>query len=336
MDLTTRYLGLTLAHPVVASASSLSGTLDGVRRLAGGGAAAVVLHSLFEEELAAEADRHAALAEAGNDRFAESLSFFPALHDGEVTPRAYLSLLERAVAAVDVPVIASLNGTTPGGWTSYARALEAAGAAAIELNTYAAPGGVHVSARDVERLVLDAAVAVKGAVAVPVAVKLSPFLSSAGELAAALDGAGVDGLVLFNRFLHPDLDPERLAPVPGIGLSHPSEGRLARTWIALLYGRVRASLAGSTGVASADDVVRYLLAGADVVMTASALLRHGPAHAGALVDGLTAWMRRKGFDDLAALRGMLAVPSEPGEAAAERARYVAALHAANARSYAPW
>lgn len=336
MDLSTRYLGLDLAHPVVASASSLSHTLDGVRRLAGGGAAAVVLHSLFEEELAAEADRHASLAEAGSDRFAESLSFFPDLHDGEVAPRAYLSLLERAVAAVDVPVIASLNGTTPGGWTTYARALESAGASAIELNTYAAPGGVHVSARDVEARILDAAGAVKGAVGVPVAVKLSPFLSSAGELAAALDAAGVDGLVLFNRFLHPDVDPERLAPVPGIGLSHPSEGRLARTWIALLHGRVRASLAGSTGVASADDVVRYLLAGADVVMTASALLRHGPAHAAALVDGLADWMRRKGFDDLATLRGMLAVPPEQDEAADERARYVAALHAANARSYAPW
>lgn len=336
MDLSTRYLGLSLANPLVASASPLSHSLDGVRRLAEGGVGAIVLHSLFEEELAEEADRQIRFAEAANERVAESLSYLPDLPGGEPGPQAYLSLLERAVLTVDVPVIASLNGTTPGGWTGYARSLESAGAAAIELNTYASPGGVHVLARQVEDQVVDAVRSVKAAVAVPVAVKVSPFFSAVGELALRLDEAGADGLVLFNRFLHPDVDPEALAVVPGIGLSHPSEGRLARTWIALLRGRVRADLAGSSGVTGADDLARYLLAGADVVMTTSALLRHGPHHAAALLAGLTEWMERKGFDHLGAVRGLLAFPSATDEAAGERAGYVHALYAANARLHGPW
>ena len=216
------------------------------------------------------------------------------------------------MAAVEIPVIASLNGVTPAGWTGYARAMQDAGAAAIELNIYYVPGDPHITGRDVEQRHIDILSRVKAAVTVPVAVKLSPHFSSTGEMALRLDEAGADGLVLFNRFLQPDIDPETLAVVPAVDLSSPAEARLPRTWIAILHGRVRASLAATTGVDGPADVVKYLLAGADVVMTASALLRHGPEHAGVLLDGLSGWMVRKGFAAIDELRGMLAVPPERG------------------------
>jgi dihydroorotate dehydrogenase (fumarate) len=335
MDLSTRYLGLELRNPLVASPSPLSNTVDGVRRLADAGVGAVVLYSLFEEEVRREAQRNAALAAAGTESFAESLSYFPAVADADHGPRRYLSLLERAVAAVDIPVLASLNGATTGGWTSYAAKLQQAGAAAIELNIYQLPGGPLVSGREVERRHVEILTAVKAAVGVPVAVKLSPYFSSTGELALRLDRAGADGLVLFNRFAQPDIDPESLTVTAGFGLSDPAEARLPRTWIALLAGRVRGSLAATTGVAESADVARYLLAGADVVMTASALLRHGPGYAGALLDGLSDWMARKGFETVAELRGLLSVPAGIDETAYERAAYVTALRAADG-SYRPW
>ena len=277
MNLSTDYLGLALRNPLVASASPLSTTVDGVRRLADAGVGAVVLYSLFEEQLLKEAARNARLVDAGTESFAESLSYFPAAAEEEPGPRRYLSLVERASAAVDVPVIASLNGVTPGSWADYARGMQSAGAAAIELNIYYLPGDPYISARDVEQRHVDVLTLVKDAVTIPVAVKLSPHFSSTGEMALRLDEAGADGLVLFNRFLQPDIDPDTLTVRPVIGLSTPAEARLPRTWIALLRGRVTASLAATTGVEGPDDVASYLLAGADVVMTASALLRHGPA-----------------------------------------------------------
>ncbi len=335
MSLTTRYMGLTLRNPLVASASPLSQTVDGVRRLADAGIGAVVLYSLFEEQLRREARRNEELVEAGAESFAESLSYFPAAADTDPGPRRYLSLLERAAAAVDVPVIGSLNGVTPGGWVDYARAMQDAGAAAIELNVYYLPGDPRVSGREVEQRHLDVLTHVKEAVSVPVAIKLGPYFSSTGEMALRLDEAGADALVLFNRFLQPDIDPEALAVVPHVGLSSPSEARLARTWIALLRGRVRASLAATTGVETAADVAAYLLAGADVVMTASALLRHGDEHATVLLDGLAEWMTRKGFATVDELRGLLAVPPAEDETAFERAGYVDALRAANEGIYEP-
>ena len=336
MDLSTQYLGLSLRNPLVASASPLSYTVDGVRRLAQAGVGAVVLYSLFEEQLRQEAARNARLADAGAESFPEALSYFPAEAEQDPGPRRYLSLLERAAAAVEVPVIASLNGVTPGGWTDYARAMQDAGAAAIELNLYYVPGDLHSSAREVEQRYIDVLARVKDAVTVPVAVKLSPYFSSTGEIALRMDAAGADGLVLFNRFLQPDIDVDSLSVVPAVGLSSPAEARLPRTWIALLHGRVQASLAATTGVEEPADVVKYLLAGADVVMTASALLRHGPEHATALLDGLTAWMERKGFMTVDGFRGMLAVPSDTDESEYERAGYVGALQAANANPYGPW
>ena len=356
MDLSTRYLGLPLRNPLVASASPLSNTADGVRRLADSGVGAVVLYSLFEEQLRREAAANAALADAGTESFAESLSYFPAAADASPGPRRYLSLLERAAAAVDIPVIASLNGVTTGGWTDYASALEQAGAAAIELNIYNLAGGppppAHLlsplsapspdsalspfpAAREVEQRHVEILTTVKAVVGVPVAVKLSPYFSSPGEMALRLDRAGADGLVLFNRFLQPDIDPETLTVTARFGLSSAAEGRLPRAWIALLAGRVRASLAATTGVETAADVAKYLLAGADVVMTASALLRHGPAYAGVLLDELSDWMTRKGFGTVAGFRGMLSVPAGTDQAAYERAGYVTALEAANAYN-GPW
>ena len=338
MDLSTAYLGLALRNPLVASPSPLSNTADGVRRLADAGVGAVVLYSLFEEQVLQEAAENARLVDAGSESFAESLSYFPAgaVEAAEAPgPRRYLSLLERAVAAVDVPVIASLNGVTPGGWATHAASMQSAGAAAIELNVYYVPGDASISGRDVEQRYVDVLSRVKAAVTIPVAVKLSPYFSSIGEMAVRLDQAGADGLVLFNRFLHADIDPEAIAVVPAVGLSSSAEARLPRAWIALLRGRVRASLAATTGVEDSADLARYLLAGADVVMTASALLRHGPEHASVLLDGLTDWLGRKGFASVDEVRGLLSVPSGSDEAAVERADYVSAMREANSTAFGP-
>jgi dihydroorotate dehydrogenase (fumarate) len=336
MDLATRYMGLALRNPLVASASTLSHTPDGVRRLADAGVGAIVLFSLFEEQVREEAARNAALLEGSADSFAEALDYVPAVVKEDAGARPYLSLVERAAAAVDVPVIASLNGVTPEGWVDYARAMQDAGAAAIELNIYYLPGDPQVSGRDVEQRHVDVLQRVKAAVTVPVAIKLSPYFSSIGEMALRLDEAGAEALVLFNRFLQPDVDPEALALSSSVPLSSTADGRLPRTWIALLRERVRASLAATGGVDGPADVAAHLLAGADVVMTASALLRHGPEHATVLLEGLSAWMARKGFASVDELRGMLAVPPAADGAEFERSGYVGALRAANARTDGPW
>lgn len=336
VDLSTRYLGLQLASPLVASASPLSHTAEGVRRLAEGGVAAVVMHSLFEEEVLEEVEREGALAEAGSDSFAESLSYFAQVPGLEAGARRYLSVLERVAGKVGVPVIGSLNGTTPSGWTRYAHQMENAGAAAIELNLYASPASPGASGRDIEERHVEVVGLVKSAVNVPVAVKISPYYTSVGEVARRFVEAGADALVLFNRFLHPDIDPESLAVVPGLGLSRPEDGRLARTWIALLREPLDVDLAASTGVEGPGDLAKYLLAGADVVMTTSALLRHGPSYAGALLSGLRAWMERRGFSRVAELRAKLAVKAEGDQGGRERAAYVAAMRAANANLAGPW
>jgi len=328
MDLTTDYLGLRLRNPLVASASPLSRSVGGVRQLADAGIGAVVLPSLFEEQLRWEADRDAWLADAGTDSFAESLTYLPPSADVEVGSRQYLSLLSRAVAAVDVPVIASLNGVTAAGWVEFAAAMQDAGAAAIELNIYYLPGDPDVPGHEVEQRHVDILTRVKSVVSIPVAVKISPYFSSTGEVAHRLDEAGADGLVLFNRFMQPDVDPETLAVTAGVQLSSRAEARLPRSWIALLRGRVTASLAATTGVEDAGDVAAYLLAGADVVMTASALLRHGPQYTRDLLDGLTAWMGRKGFTALSQVRGVLSVLPTADGVAYERSSYLAAMRQA--------
>jgi len=336
MDLSTSYMGIELRNPLVASASPLSYTLDGIHRLAEAGVGAIVMFSLFEEQLREEAARNAELIDDVEESFPEALNYVPEIVKQDPGPRRYLTLLERAAATVDIPVIASLNGVTADGWTDYARAMQEAGAAAIELNIYYLPGSSSESGREVEQRHVDVLQRVKAAVTVPVAVKLSPYFSSTAEIALRLDEAGADALVLFNRFLQPDVDPEELAVLPNVKLSNPADGRLPRTWIALLRGRVRAALAATTGVEGPVDVAAYLLAGADVVMSASALLRHGPGHAGVLLDGLSSWMERKGFSSVGELRGLLAVPSSEDEAAYERAGYVSAMREANIRTQGPW
>lgn len=335
MDLSTSYLGLNLRNPLVASASPLSGTVMGVKRLASAGIGAVVLPSLFQEQLRRDAAHAGARADAGTESFAESLSYFPAGAGDDAGPREYLSLVERAAAAVDVPVIASLNGAVTGDWTDYARALEQAGAAAIELNIYHLPGDPLIPGRDVEQRHVEILTTVKAVTRVPVAVKLSPYFSSTGEMALRLDRAGADGLVLFNRFLQPDIDPETLTVTAGFGLSRPAEARLPRAWIALLAGRVRCSLAATTGVEDAGDVARYLLAGADVVMTASALIRRGEDYAFMLLNGLSEWMARKGFTAVSEVRGLMSVPAGTDAAGWERSAYVRLMQDANA-GRGPW
>jgi dihydroorotate dehydrogenase (fumarate) len=333
MDLSTRYLGLNLRNPLLASASPLSRTVDGVRRLADAGVGAVVLHSLFEEQLRREAEHNEQMAAQGSESYAESLSYFPPTVDEGRGGHRYLRLVERAAAAVDIPVIGSLNASTPGSWARYARSIQDAGAAAVEVNIYYLPGDTRVDGGAVEQRHLDVLAAVKSAATVPVAVKLSPYFSATADMVHRLDAAGADGLVLFNRFLQPDIDPETLTTVRAVTLSTPAETRLPLTWIALLRGRVRASLAASTGVEHASDVAKYLLAGADVVQSASALLRHGPEYAGVLLQGLQDWMSRKGFAALDEVRGLLAAPDAEGWAARERADYVWAVREANSGAY---
>ena len=328
MDLTTAYLGLELRNPIVASAGPFGRTAEGVARLAGAGVGAVVLSSLFEEQVEYEAAAREAEPEAPRVPGA-----------GHRGPSGYLELVAESAAAVNVPVIASLNGCTTGGWTSYAAAIEQAGAAAIELNLYFPQADPLTPGGEVEHRHVEILTTVKAAVTIPVAVKISPYLSSPGDVALRLDRVGADGLVLFNRFMQMGIDPETLRVDAAFELSRSADAAFARTWIARLRGRVAASLAASTGVEEASDVAAYLLAGADVVMTTSALLRHGPEHAQTLVSGLTDWMRRKGFGDLGQLRGLLAervVHHGIGEAAemSDRGGYLAALHKATAE-YTP-
>ena len=333
MNLASSYLGLDLPNPLVASAGPMTQTADRVKQLAEAGVAAVVLPSLFEEQIRAEADRDERLAEVNMDSFGEATSFLVD-PDASAWPRQYLDLIRRA-AGSGVPVIASLNGSTTGGWTDYARAMQDAGAAAIELNIYYMPGDPVIPSHDAEQRYIDILTAVKSVVSVPVAVKLTPYFSSFGEMALRLEQAGADGLVLFNRFMQTDINPGTFTISTGFKLSSPAEATLPRSWIARLRGQLRASLAASTGVETADDVAAYLLAGADVVMTTSALLRHGPGHVTALLEGLTAWMDRKGIGSVGEIRGLLAPAADTPQPGFGRYGYLRAVEQAT-RAYSPW
>jgi len=324
-DLGTTYLGLDLAHPVVASASPLAATIDGLRRLEDAGAAAIVLPSLFEEQIRLENAALEALSALGADSVGEVQSYFPVSSDFVVGPEAYLDFVREAKTAVGVPVIASLNAVTPTGWTGYAEALADAGADAIELNVFYIPASLDVRARDVEQRYEDIVREVCGAVSVPVAVKLSPFFSATGEMAQRLVAAGAEGLVLFNRFYQPDMDLDRLEVAPTLELSTPAEIRLPLLWIAVLHGRISASLAATTGVQTPTEVVKYVLAGADVVMTTSALLQHGPAHLRTLVDGLSSWLDRRGYASVDQVKGAMSQQHVADPAAFERANYMKVL-----------
>ena len=324
-DLSTTYLGLPLAHPVVASASPLGGSLDGVRALEDGGAAAIVLPSLFEEQIIRDNESFARYSAAGSESFAESLSYFPAVPGASVGPEEYLSLIAGARAAVGVPVIASLNGASERGWVDFATRLEAAGAHAIELNIFYLPVAAEATGREVEDRYVRVVRAVRSAITIPLAVKLSPYFSAFGEMAGRLVDAGANGLVLFNRFYQPDFDLDKLEVVADLELSTPLEIRLPLLWIAVLCSRLQASLAATSGVHSSAEVVKYLLAGADAVMTTSALLRNGAAHLRLLVDGLAGWMEDQGYASVAQMRGAMSQHNVADPEAFERANYVRIL-----------
>ena len=324
-DLRTRYLGLELRNPLVASASPLGGDLEMLRRLEGAGAAAVVLPSLFEEQIEHDELSVHHVLEAGSESFAEALSYFPDVEEYLTIPDAYIEHLAEAKEELSIPVIASLNGSSPGGWVRYARLLERAGADALELNVYAVEADPAETADGVETRILEVVRAVRAEVRIPVAVKLGPFFTALAHLAARLVVAGADGLVLFNRFVQPDIDLETLAVTPRVQLSSRDELLLPMRWIALLHGRVPVSLAATGGVHEAEDVVKVLLAGADVALTASALILHGPQRLGALVAGLDAWLDEHEYASVEQAKGSMSQVSCPDPAAFERASYMRAL-----------
>ena len=324
-DLSTRYLGFELRSPLVASAGPLTGELATLEALDAAGVGAVVLPSLFEEQIRHDELAVHALHELGTHSFAEALDYLPEPADWNVGPDAYLRLLREATRRVSVPVIASLNGATDGGWTTYARRMEDAGAAALELNVYIVPSDIDVSGAAIERAYLDLVASVRKAVALPLAVKVGPGFSSPGHMARRLVDAGADGLVLFNRFLRPDMDLESLRLVPSLVLSSPYESRLPLQWIGILHGRLRVSLAASSGVQQPSDALKLLLVGADVVMATSALLRHGPGHARVLLDGIAAWMREKEYTSVEQLKGSMSLANCPDPSAYSRANYMKTL-----------
>jgi dihydroorotate dehydrogenase (fumarate) len=325
MDLSTKYLGMTLKHPIIASASPLSRTVDGIKRLEDGGAAAIVLFSLFEEQIRFENESFDYLLEVGTDSFPEATTYFPAGADYHVGPDSYLQLIRAARESVEVPIIASLNGVTNEGWIEYAKLMVEAGAQAIELNIYHIPANIEETARQVENRYVNIVRAVRNSVSVPLAVKLSPFFSAMGEMAKRLVEEGANGLVLFNRFYQPDFDLDEMEVLTDLELSSPHEIRLPLLWIAVLCGRIQASLAATTGVQSATEVVKYVLAGADAVMTTSALLRHGPGYTKKIVKELDDWMQRRGYESVGQMHGAMSQEKVANPTAFERANYIKVL-----------
>jgi dihydroorotate dehydrogenase (fumarate) len=318
-------MGIELAHPVIASASPLTKELDAFRRLEDAGAAAIVMFSLFEEQLRWEQESLRYLTETSAESFPEALSYFPPAESYRVGPDRYLELIRRATEAVRIPVIASLNGVTSEGWTDYARQMQEAGAAGVELNVYHIPSSLDESGREVEERYLDIVRAVKGVVTIPVAMKLGPFFSAMAHMARQLDQAGADALVLFNRFYQPDFDLEKREVVPDLELSTPREIRLPLLWIAVLHGKLRASLAATTGVHSAVEIVKYVMAGADAVMTTSALLAKGIPFLSKLVADLGAWMDAHQYVSVAQMRGSMSQERVADPTAFQRANYIRIL-----------
>ena len=325
IDLTTRYLGLTLKTPIVASASPLSSTVQGIRHLAGAGAGAIVLPSLFEEQVRHEATRDRHAWEAGSHSSPEASGYFAETGRDDAVLRRYLDLIGMARDAVEVPIIASLNGTTVSGWVDHAIEIAVAGASAIELNFYRIASDPAATGASVEAECVDLLTAVRSRVALPIAMKLHPHFSAFGALAHRLDAAGADGLVLFDRLYQADIDLVRLAWVNQVTLSQPNEIRLGLFWLSQLSGRLaKASLAAGSGVETGDEIVKYLLAGADVAMTASALLRHGPGHIQSLLTDLRSWLDLRKFDAVSQIRGLMKA-SHPEAERRQRGDYISSL-----------
>ena len=325
MDLSTTYMGLKLKNPLVPSASPLSRSLDGMKRLEDAGASAIVMYSLFEEQIEHEAAEMDHYLRYGTESFAEALSYFPQADEYNLGPEEYVELLHTATQSLDIPVIGSLNGISSGGWVNIARKIEQAGADALELNVYYIPTDPKLTGQEVEKRYLDVLKSVKASVKIPVAIKLSPFFSAMAHMARQLDEAGANALVLFNRFYQPDIDLETLEVKPDVLLSTPAALRLPLRWVAILHGRVKASLAATSGIHTAVDVLKLLMAGADVTMLCSALLKHGPRRLTEILDELDRWMVDHDYHSVAQMKGSMSQKSVADPAAFERANYMKAL-----------
>lgn len=325
MNLNTTYMGLPLKNPIVPSASPLSRNIDNIRRMEDAGAAAITMHSLFEEQIEFESAQLRYFMNYGTDSFAEALTYFPKSSEYNLGPEQYLEHIGKAKAAVDIPVIASLNGVSDGGWIDYATRIQEAGADGIEVNLYFIPTNPNLTSSEVEHIYLDVLNNVKQHVTIPVAMKLSPYFTSMPSIAHALDVAGADALVLFNRFYQPDLDIEELTVGPHLVLSTSDELRLPMRWIAILYGRVQCSLALTTGVHTVEDAVKAVMAGADVANTTSALLQHGIGHITTLVEGFARWMDEHEYESVEEMKGSLSQRNVAEPAAFERANYMKTL-----------
>ena len=325
IDLSTRYLGLDLGSPLVPSASPLARDLANLRRMEESGAGAVVLHSLFEEQIEQEERTLSHYLEHGTESYAEALTYLPEPERFRFGADEYLEHVRRAGQALGIPVIASLNGSTAGGWLRHARLIEDAGAHALEINVYHVPADCNVPGREIEERILEVVRQVSGSVRLPVAVKIGPYFSALGDMACRLVEAGAKGLVLFNRFYQPDIDLESLEVRPNVVLSDPLELRLPLRWIAILHGRIEASLAATSGVHSHEDVLKALMAGADVAMMCSALLRHGIGHLAAVRRDLVRFMEEREYESVAQMKGSMSHRSCADPTAFERASYMKAL-----------
>ena len=326
MDLRTSYLGLTLAHPFVAGASPFGYQLDTIKRLEDAGCAAIVLHSLFEEQITDVQSGHIAHMDVFEKRFRETLAAFPASGDYPLGPDEYAEHVHRAKQAVSIPLIGSLNGRTPESWLKFARVIEQAGADALELNMYEVPADLSASGAAIEDRLVGIVKDLKRLLKIPVAVKLSPFYTSFGDVARRLDAAGADGLVLFNRFYQPDIDIRTMSVDPQAELSTSADLRLRLRWVAILYGRIRPSIAITGGVVEPDDGIKAMLAGADVVQMVSGLLRHGPTHVEMMRQGLERWMKWHGKNRLDEVRGSVSLQTTDDRSSFERAHYIRTLH----------
>jgi dihydroorotate dehydrogenase (fumarate) len=325
VDLSTTYLGLNLKHPVVPSASPLADGLDKIRRLEDAGAAAIVLPSLFEEQIVGESHLLDHFLSYATDAYAEALNYFPEMDSYNVGPHEYLDLISRAKAAVHVPVIGSLNGVSTGGWVEYARMMQEAGADALELNIYYIPTDPMISGVEVLQMYLDVVQAVRNNISIPLAVKLGPFFSSFGNVAMRMGKAGADGLVVFNRFYQPDFDLERLEVVPNLVLSSNWEMRLPLRWVSILYGRVPVDFAITSGVHTYEDVLKGIMAGAKVTMMASELLRHGIGRIGLVVQEVERWLEEHEYESVRQAQGSMSQRNVAEPAAFERANYMKVL-----------